>query len=64
MKDEINYEVQSYDNDTGEWYTLDVFELKKEAKTVIRDCKYIDEENGLKLKYRIVKLIIKREVVK
>jgi hypothetical protein len=65
MKDEIKYEVQSYDDSFGDWYTLDEgIESKKEAKCFVRDCKKYDKESGLKIKYRIVKHTIKKEVVK
>jgi hypothetical protein len=65
MKDEIRYEVQSYDDNFGEWYTLDEgIKSKKEARLFVRDCMNFDKEQGLKLKYRIVKLTIKKEIVK
>lgn len=65
MKDEIEYEVQSYDDHIDDWYTLDSgIKLKKEAESFVRDCKKYDKESGLKFKYRIVKLTIKKEVVK
>jgi hypothetical protein len=65
LKREIKYEVQSYDDRIDEWYPLDSnIELKKEAKCFVRDCMNFDKEQGLKLKYRIVKLTIKKEIVK
>jgi hypothetical protein len=65
LKGEIKYEVQSYDDRIDEWYPLDSnIELKKEAKCFVRDCMNFDKEQGLKLKYRIVKLTIKKEIVK
>lgn len=64
MKDEIMYEVQFFDDCISNWIKMDEFESKKEAKCVIRDSKMFDKEEGLKLKYRIVKLTIKKEVVK
>jgi hypothetical protein len=65
MKDEIKYEVQSYDDRIGDWYTLDEgIRLKKEARYFVLDCKDFDKEQGLKIKYRIVKLTIKKEVIK
>lgn len=65
MKDEIEYEVQSYDDRIDDWYPLDSgIELKKEAKCFVRDCKNFDKEKGLKIKYRIVKLTVKKEIVK
>jgi hypothetical protein len=65
MKDEIRYEVQSYGDHIDEWYPLDSnIELKEEAKSFVRDCMNFDKEQGLKLKYRIVKLTIKKEIVK
>lgn len=64
MKYEIKYEVQSYDDRIDEWYTLDSnIELKKEARLFVRDCKDFDKKQGLKIKYRIVKLTIKKEIV-
>lgn len=65
MKDEIEYEVQSYDDCFDDWYKLDsCIKSKKEAKSFVRDCKCFDKREGLKIKYRIVKLTIKKEVVK
>lgn len=65
MKDEIKYEVQSYDDNIGDWYTLDEgIKSRREARCFVRDCKDFDKEQGLKLKYRIAKLTIKKEVVK
>lgn len=64
MKDEIEYEIQSFD-DIDEWYTIDEgIKTKKEAKLFVRDCKDWDKRKGLKIKYRIVKLTIKKEIVK
>ena len=65
MKDEIKYAVQSYDDRIDDWYTLDSgIKSKNEAKLFVSDCKKFDKENGLKIKYRIVKQTIKQEVVK
>ena len=65
MKGEIRYEVQAYDDFMDDWYTLDEgIKTKKEARLFVLDCKDFDKENGLKLKYRIVKLTIKKEIVK
>ena len=58
------YKVQFFDNELDNWFTLDVYHLKKEAKDAVRDFKVADKKEGLKLKYRIVKLTIKQEVVK
>ena len=50
---------------SSDWYTLDEgIKSKKEARCFVRDCKEFDKENGLKIKYRIVKQTIKQEVVK
>jgi hypothetical protein len=65
MKDETKYEVQSYDDHIGDWDTADSgIKSKKEARLFVRDCKDFDKEHGLKLKYRIVKLTIKKEIIK
>ena len=64
MKDEIKYEVQFFDDNIDEWNTGDVFWSKKEAKDAVRDYKKFDKKVGMKFKYRIVKLIIKKEIVK
>lgn len=65
MKDEVEYEVQSYDDRMDDWYTLDSgIKSKKEARCFVLDCKDSDREAGWKIKYRIVKLTIKKEIVK
>jgi hypothetical protein len=65
LKDEIKYEVQFYDDCIDDWCILDSgIELKKEAKSIVHDCKMFDKEDGLKIKYRILKLTIKKEIVK
>lgn len=64
MKDKIKYEIQCFD-DIDEWYTVGVgIKTKKEAKLFVRDTKDWDKTRGLKIKYRIVKLTIKKEIVK
>lgn len=64
MKDEINYEVQYYDERIGCWYTFRGIKSKKEARLFIRGYKDFDKQKGLKINYQIVKLTIKREIVK
>ena len=64
LKDEIKYEVQFFDYYISMWITLDVSESKKEAKSIVSDCKKFDKEDGPKFKYHIIKLTIKKEVVK
>lgn len=65
MKDEIKYEVQYYDDRIGDWDTADSgIKSKKEAILFVRDCKDSDKQQGLKLKYQIVKLTIKKEIIK
>lgn len=65
MKNEIEYEVQSYSDRIDDWFTLDGgIRSKKEAKSFVSDCKRYDKKEGLKIKYRIIKLTIKEEVVK
>lgn len=64
LKDEIKYDVQFFDDCIPAWVKMDEFESKKEAKSIVRDCKKFDKEDGLKLKYRIVKLTIKKEIIK
>ena len=65
MKGWIEYEVQSYDDLIDVWYTLDSrIKSKKEAKAFVRDCKSNDKVEGLKIKYRIIKLTINKEIVK
>lgn len=64
MKDKIKYEIQCFD-DIYEWYTVGVgIKTKKEAKLFVRDTKDWDKVRGLKIKYRIVKITIKKEIVK
>jgi hypothetical protein len=64
LKDEIKYDVQFFDDYIPAWINIDVSESKKEAKCFVRDYKKFDKEDGLKFKYRIIKLTIKKEVVK
>ena len=65
MKDEIEYEVQSYDDRYDDWLTVDSgIKSKDEAKLFVSDCKKSDKQEGLKIKYRIIKLTIKKEIVK
>ena len=65
IKDEILYDIQSYDNRMDDWYTLDGgIESKKEAKNTVHDYKKFDKKEGLKLRYRIIKCTIKKELVK
>ena len=61
MKDEVEYEVQSFDRNIGVWYTVSIgIESKKKAKDEVRYCKKFNRES---VKYRILKLTIKKEVV-
>jgi hypothetical protein len=65
IKDEIMYEVQYYNDRIDDWDTADeAITSKKEAKSIVRFFKHCDKEEGIKFKYRIVKLTIKSEVVK
>jgi hypothetical protein len=64
MKDEIKYEVQSASDHPIKWWTMCVFHRKKDAKDAMRDLILADLQHGLTLKYRILKLTIKKEVVK
>lgn len=65
MKDEIKYEVQFFDDThIDEWQSADVYYRKKDAKDAVRDFRKFDKEVDITVKYRIVKLTIKKEVVK
>lgn len=64
MKDEIKYDIQFFYDGIDDWDSLNVVETKKEAKDTVRDCKRLDKKDGVKLKYRIIKLTIKKEVIK
>lgn len=65
MKDEIKYEVQFRDDTLiDEWQSADVYYRKKDAKDAVRDFRKFDKEVDITVKYRIVKLTIKKEVVK
>lgn len=63
MKDEVRFEVQSYDEFLKVWFEADTYHRKKDAKIAIRDFQLRDGEHGLVIKYRILKLTIKKEVV-
>jgi hypothetical protein len=64
MKDEIKYEVQFFDGNIDEWNSADVYWRKKDAKDAVREFRKFDKEVDIPMKYRIVKLTIKKEVVK
>jgi hypothetical protein len=47
----------------GPWDTLAVFKTKQEAKNRLRRFKQSDKIMGIKEKYRIVKVTVKKEVL-
>lgn len=64
LKGEVLYRTEFYIPTIKRWNATCLVSSKKAAKRNKKKCQERYNRNGLELKYRIVKLIIKKEVVK
>ena len=65
LKDEVHYVLQRFYNDENEWDQVFSFDTKKLAESEKRNVIKTEKRLGMTVsKYRIVKYITKKEVVK
>lgn len=63
LKEEKRWQIQFYNSMHGKWENDLLYTNRKALMIRLRHYRAFDKQNGTKIKYRILKLTIKKEVV-